>query len=69
MTNSKENELSLDKLKFMRGGFKGDAQCEDRMGQAKGYAKTVAKPSWTKKRDNWSGIEMQENSTTTSANQ
>ena len=45
MTNSKENELSLDKLKFMRGGFKDDPQCEDRMGQAKEYAKTVAKPS------------------------
>ena len=48
MTNSKENELSLDKLKGVNGGFKGDAQCEDKMGQAKGYRKVATKPSWTK---------------------
>ena len=68
MANSKD-ELSLDKLKGVNGGFKGDAQCEDKMGQAKGYRKVATKPSWTKKPDKWSGIEMQENSTATSANQ
>ena len=69
MANSNDDELSLDKLKVVNGGFKGDAQCEDKMGQAKGYRKVATKPSWTKKPDNWSGIEMQENSTANSANQ
>lgn len=69
IANSKDDELSLDKLKDVSGGFKGDAQCHDQMWQAKGYRNVVTKTSWTKKRDNWSGMEMQENSTTTSANQ
>ena len=48
MANSNDDELSLDKLKGVNGGFKGDAQCEDKMGQAKGDRKVATKPSWTK---------------------
>ena len=69
MANSKDDEFSLDKLKDVSGGFKGDAQRHDQMGQTKGYRKVATKTSWTKKPDNWSGMEMQENLTTTSANQ
>ena len=48
MANFNDDELSLDKLKGVNGGFKGDAQCEDKMGQTKGYRKVATKPSWTK---------------------
>ena len=40
MTDFKGDELSLNKLKNMFGGFKGNAECHDQMAQAKGYRRT-----------------------------
>ncbi len=62
--NETNEELSLDELKDVSGGLKGDEQCEDKMGQAKAFRKMENHPTWTKKSDNWSGIEMQENNST-----
>ena len=69
MTNFKDDELSLNKLRDMSGGVKGDAQCHDQLRKAKGCRKTRKKSSWKEKPDSWSEIEKQENSTTTSAHQ
>ena len=73
MIESKDNDLSMDELKDVSGGgFKGevqiapnkinwDAQCDDKMGQARAFRKMENHPTFTKKADKWSGTEMQDN--------
>ena len=68
MVESKDIELSVDQFKDVSGGFSGDAQCNDKMGQVKMFRKVKNSPTWPKKPVNLNGIEMYENPMSTSAN-
>ena len=62
MVESKDIELSVDQFKDVSGGFNGDAQCNEKMGQGKMFRKVKNSPTWPTQPVNWNGIEIHENS-------